>query len=132
MHHDQSCAGRREFGIDFFVRKPLNIVQEVRVLTYCPALNAQRKTVDRERTLLRFHRTHDRHQPRNFDFRIDRLCFGVGRGCAEVENVRAAFEQIARMRERRVGCEKSSPVGEGVLRDIDDAEKLRCYAHRPG
>jgi hypothetical protein len=132
MHHDQLRTRRRQFGIERLMRKALNVVQEVRILADRPALNLNRIAIDGERAPLGLKRSDNGSKARDLDVWRHGFCLGIGRCATEIECIRTAPKQIPRMRERRLGLEKPSSVGERILGDVDDAEKFRPCTHRPG
>ena len=57
-----------------------------------------------------------------------RAAIGPRRFRADVDDVGALRDHVARMRDRRLGVEKLAAVGKGIRRDIEDAHDERALA----
>jgi hypothetical protein len=103
----------------------LDIVQIGHALIQRPELGFGRKTVDRDLPTLFLGRQDNRGKAADFDIGRNRIGIWIaGRG-ADIKCVRPVGDEFLRMGKGRFRFEKPPAVGEGILRDVENAEKER-------
>ena len=126
MHDDQLGPACRERRIERGIGKTLDIVQIIDALRQRPALDSGAKTVDGERQgHLPSARRRRAPAARSPSGRCDRLRVRIADDAAPRSRIVCAIGQRTSlaMRERRLRREILPAVGEGILRDVQDAER---------
>src|SRR5262249_40359691 len=72
---------------------------------------------------------HDRFEPCDLDPRCNTLRHRIGRRRPDVDHIRTARRELARMSDRSLRLEIFACVGERVFGDIENAEELSLSVH---